>query len=114
MYWKGDKVDQEDFNYELGTSVDVFLNKTTKLSSSLPYISAKHSAYNLCGEDVAANLRFSKFLAEGLELYAELKDIVDKEVYEETWDAAPQNSQYKAYAKSGAPRLPLRVLKENP
>ena len=87
MYWKGDKVDQEDFNYELGTSVDVFLNKTTKLSSSLTYISAKHSAYNLCGEDVAANLRFSKFLAEGLELYAELKDIVDKEVYEETWDA---------------------------
>lgn len=87
-YWKSDKVDKNDFNYELGTSVDVFLNEDTKLSSSLAYISAKQSAYNLKGEDVVANLRFSKILLNGLELYAELKDIVDKEVYEETWNAA--------------------------
>lgn len=87
MYWKSDKVDKEDFNYELGTSVDVFLNETTKLSSSLAYISAKQSAYNLKGEDIVANLRFSKMLAKGLELYAELRDIVDKEIYEETWNA---------------------------
>lgn len=73
---------------KLGTSVDVFLNEDTKLSSSLSFISAKRSAYNLKGEDVVANLRFSKILVKGLELYAELKDIVDKEVYEETWNAA--------------------------
>lgn len=88
IYWKSDKVDKKNFNYELGTSVDVFLNEDTKLSSSLSYISAKQSAYNLKGEDVVANLRFSKILAKGLELYAELRDIVDKEVYEETWNAA--------------------------
>ncbi len=87
-YWKSDKVDKNDFNYELGTSVDVFLNETTKLSSSLAYISARQSAYNLKGEDIVANLRFSKMLVKGLELYAEFKDIVDKDVYEETWNAA--------------------------
>ena len=86
-YWKDSKVDKEDFNYELGTSVDVFLNESTKLYSSLAYISAKQSAYNLKGEDVVASLRFSKILAKGLELYFELQDIVDKEVYEETWNA---------------------------
>lgn len=87
IYWKSDKVDKRDFNYELGTSIDVFLNETTRLTSSLAYISAKQSAYNLKGEDVVANLRFSKTLVKGLELYAEFRDIVDKEVYEETWNA---------------------------
>ncbi|MCQ2185616.1 MAG: outer membrane beta-barrel protein [Bacteroidales bacterium] len=86
-YWKNAKVDKNDFNYELGTIVDVFLTKTTKLSSSLVYVSAKHSAYNMKGEDVLANLRFSQIVTAGLELYAEFKDIVDKEVYEETWNA---------------------------
>ena len=86
-YWKDAQVDKEDFNYELGTSIDVFLNETTRLSSTLVYISAKQSAYNLKGEDVIANLRFSKVLVKGLELYAELRDIVDKDIYEETWNA---------------------------
>lgn len=86
-YWKNGKVDKNDFNYELGTIVDVFLTKTTKLSSSLVYISAKHSAYSMKGEDVLANLRFSQIVTTGLELYAEFKDIVDKDVYEETWNA---------------------------
>ena len=65
----------------------MFLNETTKLSSSLVYISAKQSAYNLKGEDVLANIRFSKTLLKGLDLFVELKDIVDKEIYEETWNA---------------------------
>lgn len=86
-YWKNNKVDKSDFNYEIGTVVDVFLNETTKLSSSLAYISAKQSAYSLKGEDVIANLRFSKTIIKGLEIYAELRDIVDKDVYEETWNA---------------------------
>ena len=87
IYGNKEKNTKEDFNYELGTSIDVFLNETTKLSSSLVYISAKQSAYNLKGEDVMANIRFSKTLVKGLELYAELKDIVDKDIYEETWNA---------------------------
>ncbi|MCQ2172488.1 MAG: outer membrane beta-barrel family protein [Bacteroidales bacterium] len=87
IYGNKEKNTKEDFNYELGTSIDVFLNETTKLSSSLVYISAKQSAYNLKGEDVMANIRFSKALVKGLELYAELKDIVDKDIYEETWNA---------------------------
>lgn len=87
MYWKDGKVDKNDFNYELGTSVDVFLNETTKLSSSLVYVSAKQSAFNLKGEDILANLRFSKTLTKGLALYVELRDIVDKNIYEETWNA---------------------------
>lgn len=86
-YWKSAQVDKSDFNYELGTAVDVFLNETSKLSSSLAYVSAKQSAFNLKGEDVIANLRFSKFLTKGLEIYVELKNIVDKEIYEETWNA---------------------------
>lgn len=87
MYWKSDKIDKEDFNYELGTTVDIFLNETTKLSSGIAYTSARRSAYNLKGEDIVANLRFSKMLVKGLELYAEFKDIVDKDIYEETWNA---------------------------
>ena len=51
------------------------------------YISAKQSAYNLKGEDVLANIRFSRTLLKGLDLFAEFKDIVDKDVYEETWNA---------------------------
>lgn len=86
-YWKNDKVDKNDFNYELGSVIDVFLNETTKLSSTLAYISAKQSAYSMKGEDVIANLRFTKTIIKGLELYAELKDIVDKDIYEETWNA---------------------------
>lgn len=86
-YWKKGVVDKNDFNYELGTIIDLFLNETTILSSTLAYISAKQSAFNLKGEDVIANLRLTKVLAKGMELYAELKDIVDKEIYEETWNA---------------------------
>lgn len=86
-YWKNQKVDKSDFNYELGTTVDVFLTETTKLSSTLAYISAKQSAYNLKGEDVLASLRCTTLVYKGLELYAELKDIVDKDIYEETWNA---------------------------
>mgnify|MGYP003319169240 CR=1 FL=1 len=87
IYGNNEKTTKEDFNYEIGTSINVFLNETTRLSSSLAYISAKQSAYNLKGEDVLANLRFSKTFAKGLELYLELKDIADKDVYEETWNA---------------------------
>lgn len=87
VYGNNQKTNKEDLNYELGTSISVFLNETTKLSSSLAYISAKQSAYNLKGEDVVANLRFSKTILNGLDLYLELKDIVDKEIYEETWNA---------------------------
>lgn len=87
IYGNTDKANKEDFNYELGTTVDVFLNETTKLSSSLVYVSARQSAYNLKGEDVLANLRFSKTLSKGLDLYAEVKDIVNKDIYEETWNA---------------------------
>lgn len=86
-YWKNGAMDKTDFNYEIGSVLDVFLNETTKLSSTLAYISAKQSAYNLKGEDVIANLRFSKTILGSLELYAELKDIVDKDIYEETWNA---------------------------
>lgn len=87
IYGNTSKTNKEDFNYELGTTVDVFLNETTKLSSSLVYVSAKQSAYNLKGEDVLADLRFSKTLLKGLDLYAEVKDIVNKDIYEETWNA---------------------------
>ncbi|MCQ2152848.1 MAG: outer membrane beta-barrel family protein, partial [Bacteroidales bacterium] len=87
IYGNKEKTTKKDFNFEVGTNIDVFLNETTKLSSSLVYISAKQSAYNLKGENVLANLRFSKTLIKGLDLYAELKDIVDKDIYEETWNA---------------------------
>lgn len=86
-YWKNDKVDKNDFNYEIGTVVDVFLNEKTKLSSSLAYISAKQSAYSMKGEDVLASLRCTTTIIKGLEFYAEVKDIVDKDIYEETWNA---------------------------
>ena len=81
------EVTKEDFNYELGTSIDVFLNEETKLSYNLVYLSAKQSAYNLKGEDIIANLRLTRALSKGLELYAEFKDIADKQIYEETWNA---------------------------
>ena len=87
IYGNNEKTTKEDFNYELGTSIDVFLNETTKLSTSLAYISEKRSAYNLKGEDVLASIRFSKTIAKGFDLYAEFKDIADKEIYEETWNA---------------------------
>lgn len=104
-YFKSGALDKNDFNYELGTSIDVFLTQTTKLSSSIAYISEKRSAYNLKGEDVIANLRFSKTIIKGLELYAELKDIVDKEIYEETWNA---NMNYlKIVTKKPAHRAAL-------
>lgn len=86
-FWKNNKADKSDFNYEIGTNIDVFLTKNAKLSSTLAYISAKQSAYSMKGEDVIANLRFSFIVMKGMELYAELKDIVDKPVYEETWNA---------------------------
>lgn len=86
-YLKNGKVDKSDFNYELGTVVDVILSEKTKLSSTLAYISAKQSAYNMKGEDVLASLRFTAIVAKGMELYAEFKDIVDKDIYEETWNA---------------------------
>lgn len=84
-YWKDSKIDKNDFNYEIGTTIDVFLTESTKLSSSLAYISAKKSAYSFKGEDVLANLRLTTILKKGVELYAEFKDIVDKDIYEETW-----------------------------
>lgn len=87
VYGNNEKFNKEDFNYEIGTAIEVLLNETTKLSSSLAYISEKESAYNLKGEDVIANLRFSKVLAKGLDLYLEFNDIVDKDIYEETWNA---------------------------
>lgn len=87
IYGTKEKYNKEDFNYELGTTVDVFLNETTKLSSSLVYVSAKQSAYNLKGEDLMANLRFTKTILKGLDVYAEFKDIADKDIYEETWNA---------------------------
>ena len=87
IYKISGKPDKEDFNYELGTNVDVFLGEKSKLSSSLVYISAKQSAYNLKGEDVLASIRFTRKIISGLDLYAELADIVDKEIYEETWNA---------------------------
>lgn len=87
IYGNNKQTNKEDFNYELGTTIDVNLTKTSKLSSSLIYISAKQSAYNYKGEDVIANLRFSKIIIKGLDLYVEINDIVDKETYEETWNA---------------------------
>lgn len=87
LKYSNEKFNKEDFNYEMGTAIEVLLNETTKLSSSLAYISEKESAYNLKGEDVIANLRFSKVLTKGLDLYLEFNDIVDKDIYEETWNA---------------------------
>ena len=87
IYGNNEKANKEDFNYELGTIVSVFLNETTSLSSKLAYISAKQSAYNLKGEDVIADLRFTKTILKGFDLYLELRDIVDKDLYEETWNA---------------------------
>lgn len=87
IYGNNNKANKEDFNYELGTSIDVLLNETTKFCSSLVYISAKESAYNIKGEDILADIRFSKTLLKGFDLYVELKDIVDKPIYEETWNA---------------------------
>ena len=69
-----DKPDKNDFNYEIGTNIDVFLTKNAKLSSTLAYISAKQSAYNLKGEDLLANLRFTKTVLKGLEVYAATAD----------------------------------------
>lgn len=87
IYWKNAAVDKKNFNYEIGTNIDVFLSKITKLSSSLAYISAKQSAYSMKGEDIVANLRFTVNVMKGMELYVELKDLVDKNIYEETWNA---------------------------
>ena len=105
IYGNKEKTTKKDFNFEVGTNIDVFLNETTKLSSSLVYISAKQSAYNLKGENVLANLRFSKTLIKGLDLYAELKDIVDKDIYEETWNA--DMNYYKAISTTPMHRAVL-------
>lgn len=104
VYGNREGFNKSDFNYELGTSVNVFLNETTKLSSSLVYISAKQSAYNLKGEDVIANLRISKTLFKGFDLYAEFKDIADKDLYEETWNADMN------YIKASTTKLMQRAL----
>lgn len=108
-YWKNRAVDKHDFNYQIGTVVDVYINSTTILSSSLVYISAKRSAYNLKGEDIIANLRFSKIIIKGLELYAELRDIVDKDIYEETWNA--DGNYLKVVSKRPMHRAALLGLK---
>lgn len=81
-------ITKKDSNYELGTSVTASLNETVKLSAKLVYISAKASAFNSKGENVLANLRISKSFRNGLELYLEGQDLVDKDKYEETWDEA--------------------------
>ncbi len=51
-----------------------------------------------CGD---MGLRFSKILVKGLEIYAELKDIVDKDIYEETLSARISWS----YGSSALPML---------
>lgn len=86
-YSNNKEITKTDSNYELGTNITTSLNEKTNLSYSLVYVSVKQSAYNLKGEDVLANLRFTRNLSKGLDLYAEVKDIVDKDVYEETWNA---------------------------
>lgn len=108
-YWKNKAVDKHDFNYQLGTIVDIYINQTTILSSSIVYISAKRSAYNLKGEDIIANLRFSKIIIKGLEFYAELRDIVDKDIYEETWNA--DGNYLKVVSKTPRHRAALIGLK---
>lgn len=86
VYGNNKEFNKEDFNYELGSRINVYLNQSIKLSSDLIYVSAKESAYNLKGEDVIANLRFTKTFANGLELFGEFRDIVDKENHEQTWN----------------------------
>lgn len=86
IYGNNKVANKKEFSYEIGTNVEVSLNPTTKLSSSLVYLSARESAYNLSGEDIIANLRFVKTVIKGLDIYVELNDIVDKAVYEETWN----------------------------
>lgn len=89
-YYKGENKEMSPLKFNAGAGIDFgyIFNPLNVLDASLSYgFSAKQSAYNLKGEDVVANLRFSKLLVKGLELYAELRDIVDKDVYEETWNA---------------------------
>lgn len=93
IYRREELVTKEDFNYEVGTSVDVSLSERIKLSSSLIYISAKESAYNLKGEDVLANLRITTALSKKINMYLEFRDIVDKDIYEITWNE--QMTYYK-------------------
>lgn len=87
IFGNNQKTNKEDFNYVLGTSIDVSISPSAKLSSRLVYTSAKMSAYSLKGENVWASLRFTKTIVKGLDIYAELSDIVDRDGYEETWNA---------------------------
>lgn len=87
VFGNNKQYNKEDFNFVLGTSIDVSISPSSKLSSRLVYYSAKTSAYSLKGERVLASLRFTKSIIKGLDVFAELSDIVNRDAYEETWNA---------------------------
>lgn len=80
------KAPKNEMNYELGLSAAAMLNDKVKLCGDIEYWSPKESAFNSKGEDLIANLKLFWTVSKGFDLYAEIHDIADRELYEDTWN----------------------------
>lgn len=80
------KASKKEESYEFGLDMTAMLTKTIIFYAQLQYQGAKYSAYNSKGEYVGGNLRATKYINKDLELYLEVKELIDKEQYEQTWN----------------------------
>ena len=80
------KAPKNEMNYELGLGATSMLNDRVKLCGDIEYLSPKESAFNSKGEDLIANLKLFWTVSKGFDIYAEILDIADKEMYEDTWN----------------------------
>lgn len=87
LYKVDNSVNKIEFNYELGIDLQAMITPTLCLSSVVMYRSPKMSTYNLKGEYIGANIKLTKTFLKSLDVFIELNDLVDKEFYEETWNA---------------------------
>ena len=94
---KENTIDKTDFNFDVGIDLSAMLTPTLRLSSTLTYRSAKASAYNVKGEYIGADFRLTKTFLDKLDLYVNINDLVDKNDYEQTWNA--QYTYYKVVEK---------------
>lgn len=81
-----EKERKKEESYEFGLDMTAMLTKTFIFYAQLQYQGAMQSAYNSKGEYVGGNLRVTKYINKNLELYLEVKELIDKEQYEQTWN----------------------------
>lgn len=80
------RLNKNDFSYEVGISLTAQLTDKTQLGSEIIYHSPKMSAYSLKGEYIGANIHLTQQLIKNLNLIISLNDLIDKPVEETTWN----------------------------